>query len=80
MKTASSLSATALTLSAPAFAPLESVTSPTVDTAAVAYYLNRKPQTCRTWACYEDGPLRPLRVHGRLAWPVADIRRLLGVA
>lgn len=28
----------------------------------------------------ENGPLRPIRVHGRLAWPVAEIRRLLGVA
>ena len=62
------------------FPPLESVTRPTVDTAATAYYLNRKPQTCRVWACLENGPLRPIRVHGRLAWSVADIRRLLGVA
>jgi hypothetical protein len=27
----------------------------------------------------EDGPIRPLRVNGRLAWPVAEIRRVLGV-
>ena len=27
------------------FPPLESVTRPTVDTAAAAYYLNRRPQT-----------------------------------
>ena len=24
----------------------------------------------------EDGPLRPLRINGRLAWPVAEIRRI----
>jgi len=65
---------------APIFPPLESVTRPAVDTAAAAYYLNRKPQTCRVWACHENGPLRPTRIHGRLAWPVAEIRRLLGVA
>ena len=62
------------------FPPLESVTRPTVDTAAAAYYLNRKPQTCRAWACLENGPLRPIRINGRLAWNVAEIRAVLGVA
>ncbi len=62
------------------FPPLESVTRPTVDTAAAAYYLNRKPQTCRAWACMENGPLRPRRIMGRLAWSVAEIRAVLGVA
>jgi hypothetical protein len=58
---------------------LESITRPTVDTIAAAYYLNRRPQTLRAWACAEDGPLRPVRMNGRLAWPVADIRRAMGV-
>ena len=62
------------------FPPLESVTRPTVDTAAAAYYLNRKPQTCRAWACLENGPIRPIRINGRLAWPVAGIKAVLGVA
>ena len=62
------------------FPALESVTRPAVDTAAAAYYLNRRPQTMRGWACHEDGPLRPLRINGRLAWPVAELRRVLGVA
>ncbi len=62
------------------FPPLESVTRPNVDTAAAAYYLNRRPQTLRGWACKEDGPLRPIRVVGRLAWPIAEIRRLLAVS
>lgn len=48
-----------------------------VDTNTAAGLLGRTPQTLRKWACYEDGPLRPVRVNGRLAWPVADIRRLL---
>ena len=61
------------------FPLLESVTRPMVNTAAAAYYLNRRPQTLRIYACYENGPLRPIRVHGRLAWAVADIRRILGV-
>jgi hypothetical protein len=66
--------------SAREFPPLESVTRPTVETAAAAYYLNRKAQTCRVWACFENGPVRPLRIHGRLAWPVAELRRVLGVS
>ena len=61
------------------FPPLERETRPAVDTATAAYYLSRQPQTLRGWACHEDGPLRPLRVNGRLAWPTAEIRRLLGV-
>lgn len=66
--------------SAPTFPPLESVARPTVDTGTAAYYLNRRPQTLRGWACLENGPLRPIRIHGRLAWEVATIRKLLGVA
>lgn len=65
--------------SEPHYPPLGSVTRPTVDTAAAAYYLNRKQQTLRGWACLENGPLRPMRIHGRLAWPVAELKRVLGV-
>lgn len=36
--------------------------------------------TLRGWACYGTGDIQPQRVNGRLAWPVADIRKLLGVA
>jgi hypothetical protein len=50
-----------------------------VDTETAAFHLNRAQQTLRIWACRENGPLRPIRVHGRLAWAVADIRRILGV-
>ena len=64
------------------FPPLESVTRPTVPTEQAAYYLNRKPQTLRAWACLETYPdeLKPLRVHGHLAWPVRGLKRLLGVS
>ena len=48
-----------------------------VDTKTAADLLGRTPQTLRKWACYEDGPLRPVRLNGRLAWALADIRRLL---
>lgn len=62
------------------FPPLETVTSPTLTTAAAAYYVNRQPQTLRWWSCLENGPLRPIRVSGRLAWPTAEIKKLMGVA
>jgi hypothetical protein len=61
------------------FRPLEQVTRPTVPTAEAAFFLNRQSQTLRAWACLENGPLRPIRINGRLAWKVADIRKLLEV-
>ena len=64
----------------PAFVSLDAETRAAVDTATAAYHLSRQPQPLRGWACKEDGPLRPVRVHGRLAWPVAELRRVLGVA
>ncbi|WP_322043109.1 DNA-binding protein [Paraburkholderia sp. J67] len=45
------------------------------DEAAAA--INRKPQTLRKWACLENGPIRPIRINGRLAWRVADLQSLL---
>ncbi len=62
-----------------AFPPIEKVTRPTLNTEEAAYYCNRKPQTMRHWACFENGPLKAIRVNGRLAWPVSDIKKLLGV-
>ena len=62
------------------FPPLELENRPAVATEQAAYYLNRRPQTLRTWACMENGPLRPTRINGRLAWPVSELRRVLGVA
>ena len=72
------LPATSAAHSLPVFPPLEQVTRPTVPTDAAAYYLNRQPQTLRAWACTEPiGAIKPIRCMGRLAWPVADIRKLL---
>jgi len=62
-----------------AVAQLEDENRVAVDTRTAAHHLNRAEQTLRIWACRENGPLRPLRINGHLAWPVADIRRLLGV-
>ena len=55
--------------------------SPTVPTEQAAHYLNRRPQTLRGWACAETFPdgLRPVRINGRLGWPVAGIRAALGM-
>ena len=59
------------------FIPLDQVTLSTIPTNAAAHYLNRRPQTLRAWACLENGPLRPVRINGRLAWPVPGIKDLL---
>jgi len=61
------------------FPPIEEVTRPTVTTEEAAHYLNRKPQTLRVWACYQNSLINPLRINGRLAWRVADIKQLLGI-
>jgi hypothetical protein len=70
----------AAAISGTQFPPLQLEARPTVDTAAAAHYLNRRPQTLRCWSVYQNGPLRPIRINGRLAWSTAEIRRLLGVA
>lgn len=59
------------------FPPLEQVTRPAVTTEEAAYYLNRKAQTLRSWSSSENGPIRPIRISARLAWPVAEIRAIL---
>ena len=58
---------------------LERETRAALPTNEAAFHLNRAQQTLRLWACCEDGPLRPIRINGRLAWPVAELRRVLGV-
>ena len=66
----------------PEFVPLHLETRTHVATAVMCHHLSRKAQTARGWASagtYPEG-LRPLRVMGRLAWPVAGIRAVLGVA
>jgi hypothetical protein len=49
----------------------------TVTTDEAADAINRKPQTLRKWACLENGPIRPVRINGRLAWRVVDLQALL---
>lgn len=59
------------------FPPLGTVNKPNLTTNEAGYYLDRATQTLRGWACHEDGPIR---INGRLAWPVVDIKRLFGVS
>jgi len=59
------------------FPPLALESRTAVPTEAAAYYLSRKPQTLRAWACLESGPIRPVRINGRLAWKVADLQAVL---
>lgn len=59
------------------FLPLEQETRSHVETACAAYHLIRKEQTLRSWASTEHGPIRPIRINNRLAWAVADIKRVL---
>ena len=61
------------------FLALDLVTKPNLTTREAAYYLDRRPQTLRCWACQEGGPLRPRRINGILAWPTAEIKRITGV-
>lgn len=61
--------------------PLDRETRVTIPTHEAALHLNRRPQTLRHWAMRDgSGPVRPIRINGRLAWSVASIRTVLGVA
>ena len=65
----------------PQYLPLEQVTRPNLTTAEASFYLNRRPQTLRGWACHSGtGPLVPKRIGGLLAWSTATVKALAGVA
>lgn len=59
--------------------PLTQETRSVLPTPEAARHLGRAAQTLRIWACRKNGPISPIRVNGRLAWPVDEIKRLLGV-
>lgn len=62
------------------YLPLEQVTKPNLTTGECAYYLNRAPQTLRTWAMRDGtGPIRPRRIGGLLAWSTKEVKALVGV-
>lgn len=60
--------------------PLALETRSALPTSEAAFHLNRAQQTLRIWALQNNGPVKCLRVQGRLQWPVADIKRVMGVA
>lgn len=66
--------------SATRLVPLDRETRTALPTAEAAAHLSRSPQTLRVWAMTDGGPIRPLRIGGRLSWPTSELRRLLGVA
>lgn len=49
----------------------------TMTTAQAAAALNRKPLTLNRWAWTGTGPLQPVRINRRLAWPTEAIIALL---
>lgn len=67
-------------MSPPPLTPLALEVRVALPTSEAARHLNRAQQTLRLWAMNESGPVRPIRINGRLAWPVADLRRVLGIA
>lgn len=60
--------------------PLSQEKRSNLPTDEAAIHLNRAPQTLRLWAMRGNGAVTPLRVNGRLAWPVESIKRVVGVA
>lgn len=48
-----------------------------LTTAQAAAALNLKPKTLNKWAFTGRGPLQPVRIGRRLAWPAAAIANLL---
>ncbi len=57
--------------------PLDQEPRTALSTKEAAFHLGRRPQTLRLWSCLETGPIKPVRINGRLAWRVADIKRVL---
>jgi hypothetical protein len=47
------------------------------DTKTAALALNRQAATLRKWASTDTGPIRPVRINGRLAWSVDALCALL---
>ena len=59
--------------------PLKDETRATLPTREAAFHLNRSQQTLRSWAIKNTGPVKCFHVNGRLAWPVDEIKKVLGV-
>ena len=59
-----------------AIQPLDSEARVNLPTCEAARHLNRSQQTLRVWAYRGIGPIKPIRIGGQLAWPVAALREL----
>ena len=62
------------------FTPLRDETRSHVSTANAAWHLDKTDQCLRLWAMNGSGPVRPVKVGGRLMWPVDQIRAVLGLS
>lgn len=63
------------------FIPLHLEKRTHVGTRVLCAHVDRKVQTVLGWASAETYPagLKPIRIRGRLGWPVAGIKELLGI-
>lgn len=63
------------------FIPLHLEPRTHVNTKVMCAHVGIKEQTARIWASMETFPegLRPIRRTGRLLWPVAGIKLVLGL-
>jgi len=48
-----------------------------VSTSEMVQLLEIKSQTAYKWACYQNGPIQPVRIGKSLRWRVSDIAALI---
>ena len=48
-----------------------------LGTVEAARFLGRSPQTLRQWACEGRGPIKPVKMFGRLLWPKDELLRFI---
>lgn len=63
----------------PEITPLGRELRTAITTREAAIHMSRAQQTLRVWAI-RGGPVKPVRVQGRLMWPVDQIKACMGVA
>jgi len=59
------------------FVPLDQEARTAIPTPIACVHIDRKPSCLYEWSSKGNGPIKPVKVNGRLLWLVADIRRLL---
>ncbi|CAG4892244.1 helix-turn-helix domain-containing protein [Paraburkholderia saeva] len=48
-----------------------------LTTAEAASLIRHSPKTLYQWACYQTGPVRPVKVQRKLLWRLSDLQALL---